>query len=101
MMCRIRSLLPISILHLRRWIQTISSPIVSPRRERTTTTAPFTPRCKAPLLYAKKERQMDEHNQHDHSQDGIDRRNFLKCMAWVGTGLVWTMSGGILSSCGV
>jgi 3',5'-cyclic-AMP phosphodiesterase len=25
-----------------------------------------------------------------------DRRNFLKCMAWVGTGAVWTMSGGIL-----
>ena len=21
--------------------------------------------------------------------DGIDRRNFLQCMAWAGTGLVW------------
>src|SRR5216110_187291 len=29
------------------------------------------------------------------SQDGVDRRGFLKCMAWAGTGLVWTMSGGI------
>jgi 3',5'-cyclic-AMP phosphodiesterase len=28
--------------------------------------------------------------------DGIDRRGFLKCMAWAGTGLVWTVSGGIL-----
>ncbi len=27
--------------------------------------------------------------------DGIDRRGFLKCMAWAGTGLVWTMSGGV------
>jgi hypothetical protein len=27
--------------------------------------------------------------------DDVDRRGFLKCMAWVGTGLVWTMSGGI------
>jgi 3',5'-cyclic-AMP phosphodiesterase len=27
---------------------------------------------------------------------GIDRRGFLKCMAWAGTGLVWTVSGGIL-----
>ena len=27
--------------------------------------------------------------------DGVDRRGFLKCMAWAGTGLVWTMSGGI------
>ena len=26
----------------------------------------------------------------------LDRRNFLKCMAWVGTGAVWTMSSGIL-----
>jgi 3',5'-cyclic-AMP phosphodiesterase len=29
------------------------------------------------------------------SQDGIDRRGFLKCMAWAGTGLIWTFSGGI------
>src|SRR3954471_13420732 len=27
--------------------------------------------------------------------DGVDRRNFLSCMAWVGTGLIWTMSGGV------
>jgi 3',5'-cyclic AMP phosphodiesterase CpdA len=30
--------------------------------------------------------------------DGIDRRGFLKCMAWAGTGLVWAVSGGVLSS---
>src|SRR5947208_1715190 len=31
--------------------------------------------------------------------DGIDRRGFLKCMAWVGTGVIWTISsGGILAS---
>ncbi len=35
---------------------------------------------------------------HDHPSDGIDRRGFLECMAWVGTGLVWTVCGGILSS---
>ena len=28
-------------------------------------------------------------------EDGVDRRGFLKCMAWAGTGLVWTMEGGI------
>ncbi len=27
--------------------------------------------------------------------DGIDRRGFLKCMAWAGTGMVWAVSGGI------
>ena len=26
----------------------------------------------------------------------LDRRDFLKCMAWVGTGAVWTLSGGVL-----
>jgi 3',5'-cyclic-AMP phosphodiesterase len=30
----------------------------------------------------------------DH-QD-LDRRHFLSCMAWVGTGAVWTMAGGVL-----
>ena len=28
-------------------------------------------------------------------RDGIDRRNFLSCMAWAGTGLLWTMAGGV------
>lgn len=27
--------------------------------------------------------------------DGIDRRNFLSCMAWAGTGLLWTLAGGV------
>jgi 3',5'-cyclic-AMP phosphodiesterase len=32
------------------------------------------------------------------SHDGIDRRNFLSCMAWAGTGLLWTMAGGVPTS---
>jgi len=35
---------------------------------------------------------------HDHGGDGIDRRGFLKCMAWAGTGAVWAMQGGVLRS---
>ena len=32
--------------------------------------------------------------------DGIDRRGFLKCMAWAGTGVVWTVAAsGVLTSC--
>ncbi|HEX3374575.1 MAG TPA: metallophosphoesterase, partial [Edaphobacter sp.] len=31
----------------------------------------------------------------DRSGDGIDRRNFLGCMAWAGTGLLWSMVGGV------
>jgi len=30
--------------------------------------------------------------------DGIDRRNFLGCMAWAGTGLLWSMAGGVPTS---
>jgi 3',5'-cyclic-AMP phosphodiesterase len=29
------------------------------------------------------------------ADDGIDRRNFLSCMAWAGTGLLWSMVGGV------
>jgi len=36
-----------------------------------------------------------DQNLQDLNNDGVDRRGFLKCMAWAGTGLVWTMSGGI------
>jgi 3',5'-cyclic-AMP phosphodiesterase len=35
---------------------------------------------------------------HDHNQDGIDRRGFLKCMAWAGTGALLVFSGGVLRS---
>ncbi|HEX6629672.1 MAG TPA: metallophosphoesterase, partial [Gemmatimonadaceae bacterium] len=34
----------------------------------------------------------------DTSDDGIDRRGFLKCMAWVGTGVVWALQGGVPTS---
>jgi 3',5'-cyclic AMP phosphodiesterase CpdA len=30
--------------------------------------------------------------------DRIDRRGFLECMAWAGTGVLWTAAGGLLSS---
>jgi 3',5'-cyclic-AMP phosphodiesterase len=35
---------------------------------------------------------------HDHNDDGIDRRGFLKCMAWAGTGALCVMQGGVLRS---
>jgi Icc protein len=35
---------------------------------------------------------------HDFNNDGIDRRGFLKCMAWAGTGIMLTMQGGVLKS---
>ena len=37
----------------------------------------------------------------DENKDGIDRRGFLKCMAWAGTGVFWMMQGGVLKSFGM
>jgi hypothetical protein len=39
--------------------------------------------------------------QFDHNHDGIDRRGFLKCMAWAGTGAFCVMQGGVLKSYGL
>src|SRR5213083_2938056 len=41
---------------------------------------------------------MSDYISHDHEHDDIDRRGFLQCMAWAGTGLLWTVSGGVLAS---
>ncbi len=38
---------------------------------------------------------MSDYISHDHEHDGIDRRGFLKCMAWAGTGVLWTVSGAL------
>src|SRR5512140_3286925 len=32
------------------------------------------------------------------NRDGIDRRGFLKCMAWAGTGVLWSLNSGVLTS---
>ena len=39
-----------------------------------------------------------ETNEPRAAGDGIDRRNFLHCMAWAGTGLVWSMVAGVPTS---
>src|SRR5437764_11067607 len=36
--------------------------------------------------------------QHDHNHDGVDRRGFLRCMAWAGTGALCLVQGGVLKS---
>jgi 3',5'-cyclic AMP phosphodiesterase CpdA len=42
-----------------------------------------------------------EHSLPDTNNDGIDRRGFLECMAWAGTGVLWMMTGGVLKSYGM
>ena len=44
---------------------------------------------------AEKKQDFIDQRLQDLNNDGVDRRGFLKCMAWAGTGLVWTLSGGI------
>jgi hypothetical protein len=37
----------------------------------------------------------------EHNHDGVDRRGFLKCMAWAGTGALCVVQGGVLKSYGL
>jgi 3',5'-cyclic AMP phosphodiesterase CpdA len=34
-------------------------------------------------------------------EDGLNRRKVLECMTWVGTGVLWTISGGVPRSLGI
>jgi Icc protein len=36
----------------------------------------------------------------DDNEDGVDRRGFLKCMAWAGTGVLWAITAGVPKSYG-
>ena len=33
--------------------------------------------------------------------DGMNRRKVLECMAWAGTGVLWTITGGVPASLGI
>ncbi len=37
----------------------------------------------------------------DPNGPDLRRRGFMKCMAWAGTGLVWTVVGGVPRSLGL
>jgi 3',5'-cyclic AMP phosphodiesterase CpdA len=37
----------------------------------------------------------------DRDDDGVSRRKVLECMTWVGTGVLWTISGGVPHSVGL
>src|ERR1700720_1904755 len=41
---------------------------------------------------------MSDYIKDNLNKDGIDRRGFLKCMAWAGTGTLCVMQGGVLKS---
>jgi 3',5'-cyclic AMP phosphodiesterase CpdA len=43
------------------------------------------------------------HHDHDHdnNEGGVSRRKVLECMTWAGTGILWTISGGVPRSLGL
>lgn len=43
-------------------------------------------------------RQKEDLIHHNHNRDGVDRRGFLKCMAWAGTGALYVIKGGLPAS---
>jgi 3',5'-cyclic-AMP phosphodiesterase len=46
----------------------------------------------------REEKKVSKNIKFNTNKDGVDRRGFLECMAWAGTGVLWSMSGGVLSS---
>ena len=38
---------------------------------------------------------------HDEERDGPSRRKVLECMTWAGTGVLWTVAGGVPTSLGI
>src|SRR5579863_9157910 len=41
---------------------------------------------------------MSDYIEKNLDHDGVDRRGFLKCMAWAGTGTLCLLQGGVLKS---
>src|ERR1700754_3019825 len=37
----------------------------------------------------------------DHDEKGMSRRHALECMLWAGTGVLWTVAGGVPKSTGL
>jgi 3',5'-cyclic AMP phosphodiesterase CpdA len=38
---------------------------------------------------------------HDNDRPGVNRRKVLECMTWTGTGVLWTIAGGVPRSMGI
>jgi 3',5'-cyclic AMP phosphodiesterase CpdA len=42
-----------------------------------------------------------DHHDHNDKGDGVSRRRVLECMTWAGTGVLWTVAGGVPRSLGI
>jgi hypothetical protein len=43
----------------------------------------------------------DHGRDNEKASDGVSRRKILECMTWAGTGVLWTISGGVPRSLGI
>ena len=43
----------------------------------------------------------DHCHDNEKASDGVSRRKILECMTWAGTGVLWTISGGVPRSLGI
>ena len=43
----------------------------------------------------------DHHDKNSNDNPGVSRRKVLECMTWAGTGVLWTISGGVPRSLGL
>jgi 3',5'-cyclic AMP phosphodiesterase CpdA len=43
----------------------------------------------------------DHGHDNEKASDGVSRRKILECMTWAGTGVLWTISGGVPRSLGI
>ena len=52
--------------------------------------------------HAIREREMADRDENERlDAAGVNRRGLLKCMAWAGSGVLWTVSGGVPRSLGL
>src|SRR5260370_6440932 len=54
--------------------------------------------CLAQLPGRNKKEEAHMAHDHDNHGDGVSRRHALECMLWAGTGVLWTVAGGIPKS---
>src|SRR5262244_2438029 len=47
------------------------------------------------------ETKADDPNTDDSKALGLNRRKVLECMTWAGTGVLWTVAGGVPRSLGI
>src|SRR5262245_51737192 len=47
------------------------------------------------------ERPMSDFTSDDGRDRGVSRRRVLECMTWAGTGVLWTIAGGVPRSVGI